>query len=280
MFHVEQKHTHIKTKDFFLTEEVFSIIKTDQEGLLKTNPFPAKEEIQNYYKTEDYPSHNSKSDGLFSFFYRLFRAANFKLKYNSIKHLLHQGSLLDFGCGEGYFLKQMSDKGYSSYGVDPFGNKSKKISQSIFDEELSDVGFKTITAWHSIEHVYDLEKTIIRFYDVLSENGLVVVAVPNHNSYDAKYYKNLWAGYDTPRHLWHFNKRGLRKVFERNKFIFHTEYPLFIDAYYVSFLSEKYKGSKLPILRSIVIGTISNLKALFNGQYSSNYFVFKKIQEI
>ena len=107
MFHVEQKHTHIKTKDFFLTEEVFSIIKTDQEGLLKTNPFPAKEEIQNYYKTEDYLSHNSKSDGLFSFFYRLFRAANFKLKYNSIKHLLHQGSLLDFGCGEGYFLKQI-----------------------------------------------------------------------------------------------------------------------------------------------------------------------------
>ena len=277
---MEQKNIHIKTKDFFLTEEVFSIIKTDQEGLLKTNPFPAKEEIQNYYKTEDYLSHNSKSGGLFSFFYRFFRAANFKLKYNSIKHLLHQGSFLDFGCGEGYFLKQMSDKGYSSYGVDPFGNKSKKISQSIFDEELSDIAFKTITAWHSIEHVYDLEKTIMRFHDVLSENGIVVVAVPNHNSYDAKYYKNLWAGYDTPRHLWHFNKTALRKVFERNKFIFHSEHPLFIDAYYVSFLSEKYKGSKLPILRSIVIGTISNLKAFFNGQYSSNYFVFKKIQEI
>ena len=189
-------------------------------------------------------------------------------------------TLLDFGCGEGYFLKQMNNKGYSSYGVDPFRNKSKKISHSIFDEELSGVGFKTITAWHSIEHVYDLEKTIIRFHDVLSENGLVVVAVPNHNSYDAKYYKNLWAGYDTPRHLWHFNKTGLRNVFERNKFVFHSAHPLFIDAYYVSFLSEKYKGSKLPILRSIVIGTISNLKAFFNGQYSSNYFVFKKIQEI
>ena len=280
MFHVEQKKTHIKTKDFFLTKEVFSIIKTEQEGLLKTDPFPPKEEIKKYYKTDEYFSHNSRSGGLFAFFYRLLRAINFKLKYNSIKHLLNQGSLLDFGCGEGYFLRQMNNKGYSCYGVDPFRNKSKKISQSIFDEELLDVGFKTITAWHSIEHVYDLEKTIIRFHDVLSENGLVVVAVPNHNSYDAKYYKNIWAGYDTPRHLWHFNKRGLRKVFERNKFIFHTEHPLFIDAYYVSFLSEKYKGSKLPILRSIVIGTISNLKAFFNGQYSSNYFVFKKTQEI
>ena len=280
MFHVEQNKTHIKTKDFFLTKEGFSIIKTEQEGLLKTDPAPPKEEIQKYYKAEDYLSHNSKSNGLFSFFYRLFRAINFKLKYNSIKHLLNQGSLLDFGCGEGYFLKQMNNKGYSSYWVDPFRNKSKKISHSIFDEELSGVGFKTITAWHSIEHVYDLEKTIIRFHDVLSDNGLVVVAVPNYNSYDAKYYKHLWAGYDTPRHLWHFNKTGLRKVFERNKFIFHSAYPLFIDAYYVSFLSEKYKGSKLPILRSIVIGTISNLKAFFNGQYSSNYFVFKKIQEI
>ena len=280
MFHVEQNKTHIKTKDFFLTKEGFSVIKTEQEGLLKTDPLPPKEEIQKYYKAEDYLSHNSKSDGLFSFFYRLFRAINFKLKYNSIKNLLNQGSLLDFGCGEGYFLKQMNNKGYNSYGVDPFRNKSKKISHSIFDEELSDVGFKTITAWHSIEHVHDLEKTIMRFHDVLSENGLVVVAVPNYNSYDAKYYKHLWAGYDTPRHLWHFNKTGLRKVFERNKFIFQSEYPLFIDAYYASFLSEKYKRSKLPILRSIVIGTISNFKAFFNGQYSSNYFVFKKIQEI
>ena len=231
MFHVEQNKTHIKTKDFFLTKEVFSVIKTEQEGLLKTDPLPPKEEIQKYYKAEDYLSHNSKSDGLFSFFYRLFRVINFKLKYNSLKHLLNQGSLLDFGCGEGYFLKQMNNKGYNSYGVDPLRNKSKKISHSIFDEELSDVGFKTITAWHSIEHVYDLEKTIIRFHDVLSHNGLVVVAVPNYNSYDAKYYKNLWAGYDTPRHLWHFNKTGLRKVFERNKFIFHSEYPLFIDSY-------------------------------------------------
>ena len=70
MFHGEQNPTPIKTKDFFVTEAVVAIIKTDQEGLLKTNPFPAKEEIQNYYKTEDYLSHNSKSDGLFSFFYR------------------------------------------------------------------------------------------------------------------------------------------------------------------------------------------------------------------
>jgi len=276
MFHVEQNKTHIKTKDFFLTKEVFSVIKTEQEGLLKTDPLPPKEEIQKYYKAEDYLSHNSKSESTFSFFYRFFRALNFRFKYNSLKHLLNKGSLLDFGCGEGYFLKEMSSKGYSSYGVDPIRNKTKKIYQSIFDEELSDVGFKTITAWHSIEHVYDLEKTIKRFHDLLSDSGFLVVAVPNHNSYDAKYYKYLWAGYDVPRHLWHFNKTALRKVFERNKFVFHSAYPLFIDAYYVSFLSEKYKGSKTPILRSILIGTISNMKAFFSGQYSSNYFVFKK----
>ena len=81
MFHVEQKKIHIKTKDFFLTKEVFSIIKTEQEGLLKTDPFPPKEEIKKYYKTEEYFSHNSKSGGLFAFFYRLLRAINFKLKY-------------------------------------------------------------------------------------------------------------------------------------------------------------------------------------------------------
>ena len=105
MFHVEQNKTHIKTKDFFLTKEVFSVIKTEQEGLLKTDPLPPKEEIQKYYKAEDYLSHNSKSDGLFSFFYRLFRAINFKLKYNSIKHLLNSWKPSRFWLWRGIFFK-------------------------------------------------------------------------------------------------------------------------------------------------------------------------------
>ena len=280
MFHVEQKNIHIKTKDYFLTKEAFSLIQTNQDGLFKTDPFPSKEQIQKYYKSKAYLSHNSSIKGVFSFFYSLSRAFNFQLKYSSLKHLLCKGSLLDFGCGEGHFLKEMSKRGFSSYGVDPSQKKSKKISQSIFDKELSNVGFKTITAWHSIEHVHNLDKTIKRLYDLLSENGLLIVGLPNHNSYDAKHYHHLWAGYDVPRHLWHFNKKALIQVFEKNKFVFHSAHPLIIDAYYVSFLSEKYKETKFPILRSFVIGTISNLKALFNGQYSSNYFVFKKNQQI
>ena len=68
MFHVEQNKTHIKTKDFFLTKEVFSVIKTEQEGLLKTDPLPPKEEIQKYYKAEGYLSHTVNQTVFFPFF--------------------------------------------------------------------------------------------------------------------------------------------------------------------------------------------------------------------
>ena len=54
---------------------------------------------------------------------------------------------------------------------------------SIFDKKLKKKKFKTITAWHSLEHVYDLNKTIKTFHDLLDKNGEVVVAVPNYSSF-------------------------------------------------------------------------------------------------
>ena len=100
MFHVEQNKTHIKTKDFFLTKEGFPIIKTEQEGLLKTDPAPPKEEIQKYYKAEDYHSHNSKSDGLFSFFYRLARVRRCGRRLGPVLCRVIVLSLLEVPCAQ------------------------------------------------------------------------------------------------------------------------------------------------------------------------------------
>ena len=276
MFHVEQKETHIEVVDHFLTKEKFKIQHTSVPGLLQTKPIPPKEDINKYYKSEKYISHNSRKKGLFFFFYRFLRSINFYAKYRFLS-INNNPNVLDFGSGEGYFLNKLKKKGFNVYGVDPSVTCSlPDIYKSIFTQELGNQKFGHITAWHSIEHVHELQKTVSHMYDLLDEKGSLIVAVPNYLSFDARYYKNFWAAYDAPRHLWHFDKKSLKEFFENKGFKLIKSSPMILDAYYISLLSESYKKSPLKIFKSIFVGTISNVLAFFTKEYSSNIFVFKK----
>ena len=277
MFHVEQNKTHIEVVDHFLTKEKFKIQKTPIPGLLQTIPTPAKEDIIKYYKSERYISHNSRKRGVFFSFYRFFREVNFYNKYRFLSSTKSNQNVLDFGSGEGYFLNKLQKKGINACGVDSSVTPAlPNVYKSIFAKQLNSQKFSHITAWHSIEHVHELEKTISRMYNLLDEKGTIIVATPNYLSFDARYYKRFWAAYDVPRHLWHFDKKSLKEVFENKGFKLIKSSPMVLDAYYVSLLSETYKKSTFKIIKSIFVGTISNTFALFTKEYSSNIFVFKK----
>ena len=277
MFHVEQNQIHISVVDHFFSQEKFDIVKTKITGLLQTHPAPPKKEMYKYYNSKKYISHNSKKTGVFYFLYRIFRYFNFWFKYRAIRDKENCRDILDFGSGEEYFKERLEQKNHNVCGVDPFKtNRSKEIFESIFSKELDGNMFNCITAWHSLEHVHDLDMVISRFYQLLDDKGTVVVAVPNYRSLDAKYYKGFWAAYDAPRHLWHFDRQSIKQVFYKNGFNLVKSKPLFFDAYYVSLLSEKYRKSKLWLFNSLLLGTLSNINAIFTKQYSSNIFIFKK----
>jgi len=277
MFHVEQKEIHIEVVDHFLTKETFTIKKTPIKGLLKTHPAPLKNKIQAYYRSDKYISHNSTTPGAFFFIYRFIRGVNFWFKYELMGKKELFSKTLDLGSGDQYFMQQLQRRNHNVIGVDPLkANMSKKVYDSIFDESLDGKNFSCITAWHSLEHVYDLENTITRFHKILDDNGTVIVAVPNYRSFDARLYKSFWAAYDVPRHLWHFDRQSIKKVFSNNGFSFIRSAPLLFDSYYVSLLSERYKKSSFRVFNSIVVGTVSNIIAFFTKEYSSNIFVFKK----
>ena len=277
MFHVEQKEIHIEVVDHFLTKETFTIKKTPIKGLLKTHPAPSKNKIQLYYRSDKYISHNSTTPGVFFFIYRVIRSFNFWFKYKFVGKKELFSKTLDFGSGDQYFMEQLQRRNHNVFGMDPLkSNISKQVYGSVFDESLDSKNFSCITAWHSLEHVYDLENIIARFHKILDDNGTVIVAVPNYRSFDARLYKSFWAAYDVPRHLWHFDKKSIKKVFSNNGFSFIKSAPLLFDSYYVSLLSERYKKSIFRVFNSIVVGTVSNIIGFFTKQYSSNIFVFKK----
>ena len=277
MFHVEQNKTHIEVVDHFLTKEKFKIQKTSVPGLLQTIPTPTKEDIIKYYKSERYISHNSRKKGVFFFFYRFLRSINFYAKYRFLSSNKNNRNVLDFGSGEGYFLNKLKKRGIKACGVESSATTSlTTVYKSIFAEQLNSQKFSHITAWHSIEHVHELEKTISRMYDLLDEKGTIIVGVPNYLSFDARYYKGFWAAYDVPRHLWHFTPKGIVDMANDYGFECMEQHPLRLDAYYISLLSEKIRKSRFPWIRATIIGARSNCKANRTGMYSSIIYIFKK----
>ena len=129
--------------------------------------------------------------------------------------------------------------------------------------------------WHVLEHVPFLQQRMEELYALLSDDGALYIAVPNCESYDASYYGKYWAAYDVPRHLYHFTKKDISSLAEKNNFIVEKIFPMKLDSFYVSMLSEKYKSGKINYFNAFIIGLKSNLKA-GKDNYSSLIYLLKK----
>ena len=127
-----------------------------------------------------------------------------------------------------------------------------------------------------MEHVPSPTKTISSLARILSNNGILIIALPNIQSIDSQIFRNEWAGLDVPRHIWHFTPNGLIDLLDKQGFILSKRCPLILDAYYISLLSAKRKKLFFPWGISILVGTISNLIAIYTKNYSSSVFVFVK----
>jgi 2-polyprenyl-3-methyl-5-hydroxy-6-metoxy-1,4-benzoquinol methylase len=256
------------TLDYTTTRESFTIQRCDHCSLLLTNPRPSKDTIGKYYKSENYISHTGGGQSVIDNIYRAVRSRTLKSKLNLINKYQSKFNLLDYGSGTGEFLATCKDAGWTVTGVEPSDEARVKVRKDItVVSELSKVTSQVnaITMWHVLEHVHDLNETLARMRSLLTNNGTVFIALPNHESYDARYYKNFWAGYDVPRHLWHFNKENIKTLLTRHNLRLQAIQPMKFDSYYVSLLSESYKSpGRSAITRSMsafMNGLVSNLKA-------------------
>ena len=112
--------------------------------------------------------------------------------------------------------------------------------------------YDVITFWHSLEHLHELETYLQKISISLNANGVVIIAVPNYNSYDAEYYKQDWAAYDVPRHLYHFSSEAIIKLMDQHKLIHREQLPF--DPFYVSLLSEMSARKKHNIIKALLVG--------------------------
>ena len=148
------------------------------------------------------------------------------------------------------------------------------------DELPENETYEVVTLFHVLEHIHSLRKTLKQIIKCLKPSGYIVIAVPNPHSEDAKQYGTTWAGYDVPRHLYHFSKKSMEFIQDEFALELVQVKPMPFDSYYVSLLSEGYKNPKGGMIsrywKAILQGYRSNRKAGKPGNYSSNIFIFKK----
>lgn len=272
-------------KDYTVSQEQFAIVVCDSCGFKFTNPRPDDSVIGSYYKSEDYISHSDTKKGLISRLYHLVRNYTLNKKMGLITKYVSRGTILDYGCGTGMFLKTCVNNGWKCYGIEPDSDALKLAthnganvfpSKAVLNTFDANFLFDAITLWHVLEHVTDLDETLNFFKAKLNSNGILVIAVPNHTSFDAQYYKEFWAAYDVPRHLYHFHKETVEKLLSNYGFKLVETKPMKFDSFYVSMLSEKYKTGSINYFTAFMNGLKSNLKARSAADYSSVIYVFKK----
>lgn len=274
----------LSCKDYTVSKTIFEIVECLGCGFSFTNPRPAEKDLGKYYESEEYISHSNTSKGMISNLYQFVRKHTIAKKLQLINREGRKGTLLDIGCGTGNFLNAANLNGWKTLGIEPSSSARKQCIDNfkleVLDEsELRNLpinSFDVITMWHVMEHVPHLIERVQKLKELLKLDGVLVVAVPNRNSYDAKYYKEFWAAYDVPRHLSHFRAQDMRALMSNAGFEVKQILPMKFDSYYVSMLSEKIKTGRTNFISAIWHGWLSNRKAGEEGSSSLIYIIRHK----
>lgn len=278
-------------KDYLVTHERFTLDQCPHCGFIRTADAPKGECLGLYYKSVDYISHSDTQRTFFDRLYHWMRRWMLSIKRRLIGKYLpsqtskaHPLSLLDIGCGTGYFARYMQEHGYHITAIEQDSDARAFVQKhhgftphsSLLGAPLQEHQFDVITLWHVLEHIDTLEEHFDIIRHSIAKEGLLVVALPNPCSWDAGYYKTAWAAWDVPRHLWHFSPDNIEQLASRYGFRLKKVKPMFLDVFYIALLTERQKG-RMPIasaLKAFAVGVVGTLQTLFSSRKASSLIYF------
>jgi len=280
-------HFALYCKDYVVSSETFELWHCEACNFRFIQNAPPENKIGRYYDSEKYQSHSLDSNSLFNKMFQLARKysvwwrCRLVLKASKKKH----GELLDIGSGVGAFAHGIKQYGWHVTALEPdedaratADTQYAVVAQPMGNlYKLSPKSFDIITLWHVLEHVHDIHDYLIQISQLLKDDGLLIIAVPNFLSVDAKYYKKFWDAYDVPRHLHHFSHTSLLKLASKYGFAITAKKRFWLDAYFASLLSEEHKHGKKRWASATLQGLRSNLLSIADINKSSAItYIFKK----
>lgn len=270
-------------QDYLVSGESFEIFTCPQCRFEFTQNHPSEEELPDYYESENYISHSDSGTSFTNKLYYFTRKIMLGRKKSSLKKItgINRGILLDIGSGTGSFAAYMNKEGWDATGIE-INEKAREYSIKKHGikafgpgmlKSFADSSFDCITMWHVLEHLYDPLKTLTEVRRLLKSEHQALIALPNNFSHDSRHYKRFWAARDVPRHLWHFNPDSFTFIASKAGFEVTEVKRLHADVFYISYLSEKNKGSHLPFIKGIFKAMAFSFLSLFD-KYKSSSLVY------
>jgi len=166
------------------------------------------------------------------------------------------GSVLDVGCGYGYFLQAAAAAGYHPFGVDVAGHAvqvaAKRFAGHVFEgvletiPELAGRAFDVVFASHVVEHVAAPRAFVTGLADRLSERGVLVLVTPNVRSLLARLSGSRWVSYKFPEHVAFYDPHTIRHLLEASGLEVLTIDPAY-QHYRLSFVAHRVRELIRPM---------------------------------
>ena len=202
---------------FFIEDTKYQIVNCTQCCLGSLWPTPTSDEIQSFYPEDYYGDGGSKFSSVIEPLVRMIGARSAWFVARSIRR---SGRVLDVGCGRGITLRALADAGCETHGfevskhalrgIDPRVHVT--VANSLAEAGYPDGHFDGVLMWHVLEHVQNPGEVLREAWRILKPGGVVIVAVPNYSSLQAKWSGAAWFHLDPPRHLYHFPIAALEQM--------------------------------------------------------------------
>lgn len=198
----------------------------DCECLFISNIQIDKQYYKKYYESDYYSTSEDAKflSAAWSFIYSLLFNKKEWFILNYFKNRKNKLSILDIGCGNGNFLASLNPAIFEKNGLEINlqgikiceGKGIKIYKKPVEFEDFGEKKFDIITLWHVLEHLENPAALLGKVREILKNDGILIIQVPNNESMGFKYGKEYWFHLDSPRHLVIPNKKSVEKICERN----------------------------------------------------------------
>ena len=246
--------------------EIFNIVRCISCGLIYLNPRPTSDVIIKLYE-EDYTPENDQNvlPKLEENHWKAYmRKIGRKIVGSYTDEIVDQsaGKVLDIGCGRGYLLQSLKQKGCEVFGVEANQNSvdiCHNLGLIVFHGNLEEAHypdnfFDTVVLSQVLEHLPSPQKTLREIWRILKSGGNLFIYTPNPKGYMAKVFGKYWHGWHIPFHFYALTAETMRKLAEETGFAINKISTITPTRFFIVSLKSYLWGDKISNIRPIEKG--------------------------